>query len=291
MKKKFINIPVIFLILMLISHKSFAQCSDAGVCQIGGHSGESESLHPLTFSVAYKIGSSGKEDNVQFHSFQLNGNFKLFEQSSIQAAIPYNIQSGPAGEINGIGDLILSFNQKLFSDENSYLDASLGVKLATGDDNKNNLPQLYQSGLGTNDFLFALNYTYDKLSFAAGYQLAGSRNNNALTRLKRGDDFLLRASYSFLLDHFMIMPQVLFIKRLAKSNVINLLSAAPVETFLDVEKSDQTQINFLMTAQYSINENYSLMFDFAVPFIKREVNIDGLTRAFSASVGIKFSLN
>ncbi len=61
---------------------------------------------------------------------------------------------------------------------------------------------------------------------------------------------------------------------------------APMESYIDVENSDQTQLNLLTQFQYQMNNNYSLIADFAIPFIKREVNVDGLTRSFSASIGI-----
>jgi len=288
-KMKSTNLAFSTLVMILFySINSFAQCSDAGICQLGGHSMDDKGKSLFDISASYKFGYSGKEDDVQFHSLQLSGNYNLLDNSSIQFAFPYNIQSGPYGDVSGIGDLILSLNQKLFSDENSSFDASLGAKLATGDDNKDNLPQVYQSGLGTNDILFALNYSYDKISVGAGYQLAGKRNNNVY-RLERGDDLLLRAAYNFQLNKLSINPQILFIQRLAKSSILDTTSVQ--ETFVEVDGSDQAQLNLLVLANYQINENYSLFFDFAVPFIKREVNIDGLTRAFSASVGVNLSIN
>lgn len=287
MNKIFVVI-IILLFNVFCLTENYAQCSDAGICQIGGHSMDDEGKSLFDISASYKFGYSGKDDDVQFHSLQLSGNYNLSDNSSILFAFPYNIQSGPYGDVSGIGDLILSLNQKLFSDEASSFDASVGVKLATGDDNKDNLPQVYQSGLGANDILFALNYSYDKISVGAGYQLAGKRNNN-IYRLERGDDLLLRAAYNFQTDNFNIIPQILFIKRLAKSSIIDTNSIQ--ETFVEVDGSDQAQLNLLVLVNYQINENYSLFFDFAVPFIKREVNIDGLTRAFSASIGINFSIN
>jgi len=239
-------------------------------------------------SAFYKYGYSGKEDDVQFNSLQLNVNYNLFSNNSIQLLVPYNFQSGPAGSVNGIGDLILSLNQNLLSDEGSYLDASIGVKMATGDDNKNNLPQVYQSGLGTNDVLFALNYTFNKISIGAGYQLSGGRNNN-ITRLEKGDDLLLRASYDLSFEQLSITPQLLFIQRLTKSSILDTASTDE-EKFVEVDNSDQAQLNFLAVLEYNIADNLSIVGDFAIPFIKREVNVDGLTRAFSASVGVMFSI-
>ena len=281
---------VVFIILIsagFYTINNYAQCSDAGICQLGTHLTEGEK-ELFNITGAYKYGYSGKEDDILFHSFVLDGSYNLLETSSIQVLIPYNIQSGPAGSVNGIGDLIVSWNQQLFSDEISSFSASLGAKLATGDDNKDNLPQVYQSGLGMNDVLFALNYKYNKLSVGAGYQLSGERNDN-IYRLEKGDDLLLRASYQLAFGQLNIVPQLLFIQRLAKSSILDTTSTDE-EKFVEVDKSDQAQLNFLAKLEYKIDENISLIGDFAIPFIKREVNVDGLTRAFSASVGVKLNI-
>ena len=285
--KYLLVLSILLLAVISYSIESFAQCSDAGICQLGGHSMEDEEEVLLSISGFYKYGYSGKEDDVQFSSFQLSANYTAFGSSSIQLLVPYNLQSGPAGDVNGIGDLILSLNQNLLSDKGSSLDASIGIKMATGDDNKDNLPQAYQSGLGMNDVLFALNYTYNKLSVGAGYQISGERNNN-ITRLEKGNDLLLRASYDLSFEQLSITPQLLYIQRLAKSTILDTTSVE--EAFVEVDNSDQAQLNFLTVLEYQIADNLSLVGDFAIPFIKREVNVDGLTRAFSASVGVVFSI-
>ena len=209
-------------------------------------------------SLAYKFGSSGKEDDVKYHSFLLGAVYNVLEKTSVQMSIPYNIQSGPLGDVNGIGDLLVSATQNFISENNSSLDASIGAKFATGEDNKDNLPMAYQSGLGSNDILFTLNYSYSNIGFGVGYQLAGGRNNNVI-KLERGDDLLIRASYNFLLDKFSIIPQLLFIKRLVKSSILDTSSMTSTESFIDVDNSDQTQLNLLTSFQYEINKNYSLV--------------------------------
>ena len=267
-----------------------SQCSDAGVCSIGGHVIDKESKNLFNISASYKFGSSGKEDDVKYHSFQVGAVYNVLEKTSLQLSIPYNIQSGPLGEVNGVGDLLISVTQNLFSNEKSSLRASIGTKLATGDDNKDNLPMAYQSGLGTNDFIFAVNYLYDNIGLGVGYQLAVCRNENII-KLKRGDDLLFQASYSFLFDKFSITPQLLFIKRLSKSNKLIVEAMAPMGVYIDVANSDQSQANLLTNVQYQINSSYYVFADFAIPFIKREINVDGLTRTFSASVGVMLNIN
>lgn len=286
--KKLLAIIIFLISAAFIQFENYAQCSDAGVCSVGSNSINDEDKKIFDLSASYKFGNSGKDDEVNYHSFQIGAGYNVLEKTSLQLSIPYNLQSGPLGNVNGIGDLLVSITQKFYSDGKSSFNASAGLKLATGDDNKDNLPMPYQSGLGSNDFIFALSYTYNKLTFGAGYQLAGKRNNNFIKH-KRGDDLLLRGAYSFLFEEFSITPQILFIKRLAKSSILDTTTTE--ETFVDVENSDQTQVNLLVLTNYQVSNSFSLFFDFAVPFIKREVNVDGLTRAFSASVGISYSIN
>lgn len=286
------NTILVLLLLVIISGYSFqiiAQCSDAGVCSVG-HMMDDNNDNIFDVNVGYKFGSSGKEDDVKYHSFQLSAIYNVFEKTSLQLSVPYNVQSGPSGNVNGIGDLIISVTQNILSDNNSSLDASIGAKFATGEYNAENLPMAYQSGLGSNDILFALNYTYKNIGFGVGYQVAGGRNNNVI-KLERGDDLLIRAAYNLLLDKFTITPQLLFIKRLANSSVLDTSSMTSSESFIDVDNSDQSQLNFLTSFNYEISKNYSLFADFAVPFIKREVNVDGLTRSFSASMGVQLNFN
>ncbi len=288
MKKSFI-VSVLLAAVYFCPFDVYAQCSDAGICQIGGHLTEGEDTELLTLSASYKYGNSGKDDDIKYHSFVLGGTYNVLDNSSVQFMLPYNSQSGPAGSVNGIGDLILSWNQNLFSDENSSFSASLGTKLATGKEDQKDLPQAYQSGMGTNDILIGINYYYDKIGFGAGYQHSGGRNDN-IYRLDKGDDILLRASYELSFDLLSIMPQLLYIQPLEKSSILDP-SSSTGDNFVEVDKSDKPQLNLLTELRYKISGALSLAGDFAIPFIKREVNIDGLTRAFSASVGLSYSIN
>jgi len=278
---------ITLLFLSIFSISNFAQCSDAGICQLGHLVDDGEKQH-LNISVSYKNGYSEKENDVSFQSFQLDTHYDLFKRSTIGFIIPYNIQSGPDGSVNGIGDLLLIWTQELFFDETSSLNASVGIKLATGDENKNpSLPQVYQPGLGSNDLIFTIDYNYDKIGFGLGYQLAGGRNDKERIRLKRGDDLLVRTFYIISFDDFSVIPQLLLIKRLSKSSVLDLNSTG--ENFVEVDKSDQSQLNLLALLQYNLNENYAFFSEVAIPFLKRKVNVDGLTRAYTASIGLRVS--
>ncbi|MBK8946166.1 MAG: hypothetical protein IPM32_12990 [Ignavibacteriae bacterium] len=276
----------IFITVFLFANvnKSFAQCSDAGVCQLSFEHEESNKNYNV--GVSYSFGSSGKDDDVKFHSAKLNFFYQPFRNTKLTVILPYNMQSGPLGDVSGIGDLILSFTQNIFSDRIQSASFTFGGKIATGDDNKKKLPQIYQSGLGTNDLLLGLNYSNRNVMLGLGYQVAGNRNDNSVTRLERGDDFIVRGSYIFEFDNFNISPQLLLIKRIGKSSVLDLTAAE--EKFIELEDSDQLQINFLVNTDYEINKDMIITAEIAFPFLKREINVDGLTRAFSVGIGVNY---
>jgi hypothetical protein len=281
MKRIIVFLFVLYLLLNI--NTVFAQCSDAGICSLSGHE-DMEETTKFRFGVSYYYGYSGKDDEISYHSVKLSGAYNFTENIALSVISPYNSQSGPLGEVNGIGDVIIGLSN-IFNAGESMISVSVGAKIGTGDENKDpELPQAYQGGLGSTDVLLAVDYSFSNFTLGAGYQIAGSRNNNAITRLKRGDDLLLRGSYVYNLNDFVFNPQILLIKRMSKSSILDPESEE--EKFIEVDKSDQLQINFLLNTTYNISNTYSLFVEAAVPFLKREVNVDGLTRTFSASLGV-----
>ncbi|RPI64944.1 MAG: hypothetical protein EHM44_02185, partial [Ignavibacteriales bacterium] len=124
---------ILGLLMLILSGNSvllIAQCSDAGVCSVG-HTMDEDSDNIFNLNVGYKFGSSSNEDDVKFHSFQLGAVYNVLEKTSLQMSMPYNVQSGPLGDVNGVGDLLISVTQNFISHNNSSLDASIGAKFAT----------------------------------------------------------------------------------------------------------------------------------------------------------------
>ncbi len=284
MRKILAAFVLIYFITLI--NDSFAQCSDAGICSIGGHAMEEETT-TIDLSLGYSYGYSGKDDDISYSSIKLSGVYHFTEFTKFNFVMPYNFQSGPLGSVNGIGDLIVSLSHGFIIDA-SRLTLFTGMKFSTSEKNSN-LPQAYQNGFGSNDILFGLDYAFSNLTVGVGYQIAGGENDYGL-RLKRGDDFLLRAGYYFSVNDLSINPQILFIKRLGKSTIYySDIVAQLTNERIEVENSDQTQLNLLVNTSYQAGDNYSLFFEAAVPFLKRENNIDGLKRAFTLSAGINFS--
>jgi len=286
LKKIFFVLVTIFF--SLVNH-SFAQCSDAGICSLGGHTIE-EKTNSFSLLLGYSYGYSGKEDDISYSSIKLGGTYNFYDNANFHFELPFNMQSGPLYNINGIGDLMFGLSYGFKFDE-SYLTISAGMRLATSKENREYIIQPYKSGLGTNDFLLGIDYSFANFSFGAGYQLAGKPVDENLFVVERGDDLLLRSGYILHIDAFSINPQLLFIKRLGKSKMYFFSSdpgANSIPLYLEVDGSDQTQLNLLVNTTYHIVQNSSLFLEAAVPFLKREVNVDGLTRAFTIATGIRF---
>lgn len=277
---------LIALIFLGFYNHSYSQCSDAGVCSIGNdHTGNPNN----SISFAYGFGTSGKIDDIKFHSFSLTGKIFTGKSSFLSAEIPFGIQNGPLGNTSGIGDLLLIYSMPVYENEDLSIFISGGFKLATSTlNNENSLPQAYQSGLGTNDILLGTTLNVSSFGFSFGYQISGGRNENSITKLKRGDDLLIKGSYGFQLSEVSLKTELLFIQRLGESSVA--LLNAPAGTHFEIPDSDQNQLNFLINGEYEISRGIKIFVGFAVPFLKRNVNVDGLTRTFSSSVGISFGI-
>lgn len=281
-----LSYAAIVLCFLLHSHAVFAQCSDAGVCSIG-HRSSAELSHSV--SLAYTFGRSGTPDNLLFHSAELSAEIGITRNSRLSLSLPFNSQSGPLGSSSGSGDLVALWSQQLVSEEGFSLSFQGGVKLATGEANSGGLPQAYQSGSGTTDLILGISAQRDAWGFALGYQWAGGRSKNSVTRLERGDDLLLRAGYTAWLEQTGLTFEALLIKRLQESSVITSPAGQP-ETFGTIPNSDQTQLNLVARVTHPISETLHLNGLAAIPTLKRDVNVDGLKRSLVLSAGLSVSL-
>ncbi len=282
------------LLMMLLSSilttSAIAQCSDAGICSIEN---QLRDRWRPSIMLTYLYGKSGSnadstQSGLTFQTLMLSGEAQLFTGTSIWASLPLNHQSGPLGSVTGIGDLIVIVNQKLLSISSAELSVGAGGRFATATVKDNNLPQSYQSGLGSNDLILEADIISRNFNLGIGYQLAGGRSLNEITRLKRGDSFIIRGGYTYRVEHFDLGGELLAIKQIQESTVLNPLSQG--SEFVAFNGSDQFQINILLKSRYNFNDSFGLTATVGIPLLKREVNLDGLTRVFSASVGVAVDL-
>lgn len=287
MKKNF----AVIILMLLIAYDLFAQCSDAGICSLRDYQRMQEtksSRHRV--GISYIYGRSGKTDDVTYHTVQLHGALTFFEGAQVSFILPYNVQSGPLGKVSGIGDVIIIWNQEVVQGDVLSLKFQAGGKFASGDANGNStLPQLYQSSLGSNDVLLGASVLLLQWDGTIGYQIAGGRNSNAVTRLLRSDDILLRVGHTLSFEKLTLHPSFLFIQRLGNSSIKNV-SYPNGEEFIELPDSAPAQLNAQVEGNYSVSDIYSIEASVAFPFLQRKVNIDGLTRAITISCGMSISL-
>jgi hypothetical protein len=240
------------------------------------------------FGINYTYGTSDKASGLTFNSLKLVGEVKIFYDVRLSFDLPYSIQSGSLGNVKGLGDLSFIIKYPLLNGRKSKLTIQGGMKLATANVNSGNLPQVYQSGLGTNDVLIGVNYVVNKLSFSVVYQVSRGRSENKIDKLMRGDDIMLRGGYSDSFGEFNYSAELIALKRLHLSSVADPLNP---NQFIDLPGSDQFQVDFMAKVSYPILSNFNVGSVFAIPFWKRKINIDGLTRSFTLSIGGFYSFN
>jgi hypothetical protein len=281
----------IVVLFLVVNNISYSQCSDAGVCTLGSHKQqeEEEANSNSSVSLTGRIGYSGKDDDVTYNSITVSGSFGLTNNLNASFSIPFNMQSGPAGDFSGIGDLIIGVSLTQPLDKKSSIDVKLGGKFATGNANQGttpggtSLPLIYQSGMGTNDILLGVTYNYDDFSATLGGQIPLDRSKNEFSQVKRGTDLLLGLGYTLEPSrNFFVTGEVITIKRLSQSNII--LGGAE----FDVPDSDFLQMNIQISTNYIISNNFGVNFSGAIPLMKRETNVDGTKRAFTVSAGASY---
>lgn len=282
------------LVLMFsLQNFVFAQCSDAGVCSIGGHV---EEAHSGSFNIGYTLGGSGKPDSVTFHSVTARGNFALGKGFTVDVSLPYNFQNGEVIKTSGIGDLMAILSKSFEVNKEVALTVSLGAVVPTGEvDLGGYAPQIYQSSQGSFDVLGGIGLTYHSFDASLGVQIPTTRSKNKFDEIKRAPDLMLRGGYSFALGKVDLKAEAILIKRLGLSSVYDrwwpLLSGGILTTgsrYIDDPGSDQLQFNLGLSASTMISKQIRLSAYAAAPLLKRDNNTDGLKRSFTLSPGLGY---
>ncbi len=290
---RFQTFPVVslFFVLLFSNTNVFSQCSDAGVCSVGGHS---DGTHSNNISLTYILGGSGKPESVTFHTLNLSGGFNLGGGYQVDLNLPFSTQAGESFSTSGLGDLSVIGSKIHEVSKNISLLFSLGFKLPTGAVHlKNDAPQIYQSGLGTWDILAGAGFIYKQFDFLIGFQIPFGRSENKDTRLQRAADLMIRGGYSYPFGESALKLELIGIKRLGLSSRLYIPDPwysilAGTESFVDVDGSDQTQVNIGLGFGTKISSRVKFDVYGAMPLLKRDNNIDGLKRAFTLSAGVGY---
>ncbi|NOS86790.1 MAG: hypothetical protein HOP31_16785 [Ignavibacteria bacterium] len=286
---------LIFLLSIIILQENYSQCSDAGVCTIGRHQVNESVIKSSHIYFGFIYGASGTDPDINGNandliipSFNLEADLDLKNNFRVNASVPYSFISGPLGEKNGIGDLQVVFSKMFRIKKKHLLTFFAGGKFATGNVNSSDsLPQRYMPGLGTNDIIAGAVYTGVNYFFGIGYQKPFGRSANYITRLKRGDDVFFRAGFFEEFSKVSVKAEILTILRLQPSSVLNTVSLS--ETFIEVDGSNEAQVNLLATVGYKFSDEVTGNLQAALPFLKRDYNFDGLKRKFTLGASLSYN--
>jgi hypothetical protein len=280
----FISAALAFLLLPGIVR---GQCSDAGICSINQDL-LGNPASPLQLLLQYRYGYSGSDDRINYHQLNLNASYDLLETLSLHLFFPFSRQSsGPDGKVSGIGDIIL-MGKYDFAQLGAYtFKGSLGLKFASGGSNVDALlPQSYQPGLGTNDILFGVAATASHWQFSTGYQFVEKTfSENFITPIRRSDDIYFQAAYLNNWQELDYRLELLFIQSMGPIETREVTVDNPTGAIIDVDGSDQAQLNLGGQITYPFLEKQRAIFGLAMPIINRDTNIDGLRRSISIWLG------
>lgn len=285
---------VLILSFLIFTRGIFSQCSDAGVCMLGSHHAKELRENTGSVSLGYVYGLSGKDadingtlNNISYGSVNLEADIDITKNFRLNAAIPYTFISGPLGENNGVGDFRVVLSRGFLIKKIHQLTISFGGKFATGRVNSgDSLPQRYMPGLGTNDLLIGAVYTFENYYFGIGYQKPFGRSGNYYTRLKRGDDALVRAGFFEQFNKIGIKAEILTILRIRPSSVRDPVGTE--ESYTEIDGSNEVQVNMLGTVTYRASKEIGFTGSVAIPFLTRNYNYDGLKRAFTFSGSVSY---
>lgn len=285
--------------ILLLTNIANSQCSDAGICKLGGtHKQEDvEEINKSNLSLYYSYGNSGSDYKISYNTLNLTGNLYVAENTAIAIVIPYMIQNATffsSKSRKGLGDAIITVRQDLSISGSQVLNLQGGLKASTSKISEEDFR--YTNGYGTNDILLSVNYFHSFINAGVAAQIPVNSYSDDLYEFNRGPDLMLRLGYLRTINNLNFKLEVLGIKRLTRSEITYKTSTSGnsstvLNTPIEIADSDFLQINVGAGLMIDINKNYSIDFGFAVPLLQRDDNTDGTKRAFTGQIGFIYKFN
>ena len=284
-------------------------CSDAGFCTMGAmRPGQpySNNLNIMLKSVELSQYIGLTRFNDRIYATTLDFNLGLTRKDAVQFKLPYMAAKGPLGEMQGVGDISLSYTRTLKKTLRYQFNITGGAKIPLGNSGKvfeeKPLPMYYQQNLGTYDFVLGISFLTNKWLVATGLQYPLNTNQNQFSSkpwiqegtssevidqysssidLDRGKDVMFRVERSIRKSNWGVSIGLLSIYRLNKDERTNPTTK---EREL-VKDSDGLALTGLLGLNYMFNVNSTLKVIYGHRIIKRHVSPDGLSREQVVGVG------
>lgn len=300
---------ILVLTFSLTTNRAFAQgCSDAGLCTV--HSLKPTNLDSLAFALSKHHSllagvSYGRGDNnTAIINGQLEYSAEINRKLTFSGKVNYQRVSGNLGTVNGLSDITLS--TALAATRKISLTAGFKIPLNDGnkkDANGNSLPMVYQTSLGTFDFITGFTLRLGKFPLIIAYQRPLTQNNNqflttnyaptadeqqfvSTNKFIRSEDLMLRTSYEFMVlqESLRIIPAILPIWHLQNDKFTDASGQQK-----EIAGSKGLTFNLNLFLQYSLNERSKLELNTGFPIVARQSRPDGLTRKFVLSLEYRFA--
>lgn len=283
-------------------HLSMGQgCSDAGFCTMGAMKPDQAynkkvNLKLRSLSVQYYRGQTTLTPIID--AVTIETVVGLGNTSSIQFKIPYQKVAGSLGQVEGFGDISLSYTRLLLRTEKFDINGTIGAKIPTNDsraraENGLTLPMYYQTSLGSYDVVVGASLLSKKWLVAVGYQQALTSNNNDFNYgewvrwedreylggydvgigLRRGIDVMLRVERNFRFVNYAFNLGLLPIYRITPDQGILRSRDDGGST-----KTTGLALSALAGMTYFIDTKNNVKFIYGYKLEDRLANPDGLTR-------------
>lgn len=297
------------LMLLMCTSLVYSQgCSDAGFCTMGAMKPDQNYSKRIAIklrSIEFNYYKGRSLLTPIIYAATIDFNLGINDFSSFQIKLPYQWVQGTLGETAGLGDISLSYTRLLKSYEKWNINGTLGAKIPSNDSNTtvNNentggvdapIHMYYQQSLGSYDAIAGVSAISRNWLFAAGIQIALTRNNNQFawsgfpnypdteylqsynigSELLRGIDVMLRVERNWRFTNFNFSLGALPIYRITKDEGI-----AQGET--ERSKLPETTglaLSVLGSFGYHFDVNNSIKIIKGVKLVDRDFNPDGLTR-------------
>lgn len=293
-------------------------CSDAGFCTMGAmkpdqHYNRRIQIKLRSVELTHYTGFTRFNDVI--YNYVADANIGINSKTTVQVKVPYVYVNGVLANTNGIGDLSLSLSRNLINREAFQVNATIGSKVPTGDENITNdegqsLPMYNQTGLGTYDAVAGISLITGKWLVATGIQRpfgdirstflwsdwAGDPlEEEALEytqarNLKRGTDIMFRVERNFRFTNYNFSAGLLPIYRINK-DIINVPVFDTEGNFLSnqdriIDGSEGLALTLLLSGGYQFNTKLGIKVINGFRLKKRPKNPDGLSREMVNNVSL-----
>ncbi len=298
--KKALLAGLLFMVVDIVAGQG---CSDAGACSAGSMDFlQNEQTSPTKLNVSFEQTFGLGEKFVLIGQSTATIRYQLFRNTQLQLRAPFVFTIGNLGSTTGVGDMIFSVTQAIFSGQKQGMSFLLGTRLKSNNSdfeiNGNPLPMAYQTSLGTYDILTGIFYYWKKWDFYVAYQHPFNRNNNQYlhpaeetdnnklyyesAQLKRGDDMYLRLQRTFVVKvKNSIKATLLGIYRMQQDQIIKN------DENIYLTGSNGITINLGVTYIQKLKTGKSFEYSLSFPVIDRKYRADGLTRNLVAGVKLE----